>query len=262
MAVRRVLRAAVTLVAAGATALAAPSARPTAATAAAPPRPVPILMYHRIAAAPTGERNASLWVPPATLRRQLAGLAGAGYRAVTLERVWQAWQTGAALPAKPVVLSFDDGYSNQYTQALPVLRARGWPGVLNLQVNRLGARGGLSHRAVRAMLAAGWELSAHTYTHPDLTRVSDPDLEREVAGSRLALQEAFGAPVSFFAYPYGRTDPRVTAAVEAAGFDGATTIRQGLATAAEDPFALRRIKVSPSQGPRTLLAVLRRAGAR
>ena len=231
-------------------------------SAAAPPRPVPILMYHHIAAAPAGERNPSLWVRPATLRGQLAGLARAGYAAVTLERVHRAWDGGAPLPAKPVVLSFDDGYDNQVTAAGPILRARGWPGVLFLQTGRLGVRGGVRESGVRGLLARGWELGGHTATHPDLTRLTDDALATETADARQRLQQRFGVPVASFAYPFGRTDPRVRAAVQAAGFSDAATVRHGLASPTGDPFTLRRIKVGPSHGPKRLVALLRRAGAR
>src|SRR5436190_1979363 len=73
--------------------------------------------------------------------RQVATLERTGYTAVTLERVWRAWRGEASLPRRPVVLSFDDGYLSQSRTAARTLRARGWPGVLNLEVDRLGVAG-------------------------------------------------------------------------------------------------------------------------
>jgi peptidoglycan/xylan/chitin deacetylase (PgdA/CDA1 family) len=72
-----------------------------------------------------------------------------GYHAVTLDRVWQAWHGRARLPSKPVVLSFDDGYGGDFGTAMPVLRRRGWPGVLNLLVANL-------HRRVTGDRTPGW----------------------------------------------------------------------------------------------------------
>src|SRR5439155_25395353 len=134
-------------------ALIAVSGSSTAGAASGPP--VPILAYHHIGSAPPGASNPSLVVRGALFRRQLQALDRAGYEAVTLERVWRAWHGDGALPAHPFVLTFDDGYSSQ-AATVPLLRARGWPGVLNLQVGRLGARGDLTHAQVRAMIAAGW----------------------------------------------------------------------------------------------------------
>ena len=127
------------------------------------------------------------------------------------------------------------------------MRARGWPGVLNLTVKNLRVRGGLSERQVRRLIAAGWELDAHTITHPDLTGLDDRQLAREVAGSRRALRHRFGVPVDFLCYPSGRYDARVIAAVRRAGFLGATTTRDGLARPGE-PYALRRVRVNRSDG--------------
>ena len=110
------------------------------------------------------------------------------------------------------------------------------------------------------MLRAGWELDAHSLTHPDLTRLSPRRLTAEVAGSRRTLQRAFGPPVDFFAYPFGRQDARVRAAVRRAGFLGATTTLPRFATAHTDPFALGRVLVPAGRSPRALLQLLRAGG--
>jgi peptidoglycan/xylan/chitin deacetylase (PgdA/CDA1 family) len=232
---------------------------PSAAGAAGAP-PVPILAYHHIGAAPRAAARPQLWLRPALLRRQLDALDRAGYEAVTLDRVWSAWHGEGTLPAHPVVLSFDDGYASQYRSAAPALRAHGWPGVLNLQTARLGARGGLTTAQVWAMIGRGWEIDAHSVTHPDLTTVSANRLAAEVAGSREALRTSFGVPANFFAYPYGRQDARVRAAVRRAGYLGATTTHPEFASAGADPFALGRVLVGAGLSPSALLRALRTGG--
>ena len=127
-------------------------------------------MYHVVTAAPAGTAYPELWTPRETFRATIALLKREGYRGVTLGQVWDAWHGGQGLPAKPIVVSFDDGYLSQYTHAKPTLRAAGWPGVLNLDKN-IGP-GGLTGRQVRSMIAAGWEIDSHTLTHPDLTTVA------------------------------------------------------------------------------------------
>jgi peptidoglycan/xylan/chitin deacetylase (PgdA/CDA1 family) len=218
---------------------------------------VPILMYHVIGTPRPGTPNAELLVPPSRFRAQLTHLARAGYRGVTLTQVWQAWHGGPGLPRHPVVVSFDDGYDDQATVAAPWLRRLGWPGVLNLEVANLHVAGGLTSRQVRAMLTGGWELAAHTLTHPDLTQVDAARLKHEVAGSRSVLRRQFGVPVAFFCYPAGRYDATVEQAVRAAGYRGATTTAPGHAAPGGDRFALPRFRVLPEMSPAALLATVR-----
>jgi peptidoglycan/xylan/chitin deacetylase (PgdA/CDA1 family) len=207
--------------------------------------PVPILMYHVIADAPSGVAFPDLFVRPSDFAAQMSWLAAHGFHAVTLHQVYEYWLRGAPLPAQPIVLSFDDGYLGQHTHAMPVLRKLHWPGVLNLKVNALNSRYTLPAWRVRQMLAVGWELDAHTITHPDLTHVDDAQLWNEVHGSRVALQRMFHVPVDFFCYPSGRYDTHVVAAVRRAGYLGATTTNYGLAQP-RDLYTLSRIRVNGS----------------
>jgi peptidoglycan/xylan/chitin deacetylase (PgdA/CDA1 family) len=199
-------------------------------------------MYHVIATPSADAPYPDLFVPPHEFAQQMGWLAEHGYHAVTLLHVYEAWQGRALLPPNPVVISFDDGYRTQFTNALPLLRALRWPGVLDLEVRDQTRPWGLSPARVRALVAAGWELDSHTITHPDLTTVDAVRLRREVAGSRTILQTEFHVPVDFFCYPSGRYDDAVVAAVRAAGYLGATTTRYGLASP-DEVYALRRVRV-------------------
>jgi peptidoglycan/xylan/chitin deacetylase (PgdA/CDA1 family) len=198
-------------------------------------------MYHVIERAPPGTAVPGLWLPRTEFRTEVEALAARGFNAVTLEQVWRAWHRGGALPAKPVVFSFDDGYASQYTNALPVLRSHGWPGVLNLEVATLHTT--LRPWQVRALIRSGWEVDDHTMTHPDLTKVDSTQLRYEVAGSRAWIRRKFHVPVHFFCYPSGRYDARVVAAVKAAGYRAATTTREGVAAPSQPRYQLPRIRV-------------------
>jgi len=214
--------------------------------------PAPILEYHVLGRPKTEVPYPELYVPRAAFRKQMDWLDRQGYEAVTLERVEDAWYRGGTLPSKPIVISFDDGYRPQYTFALPQLRQHGWPGVLNLKAEGSD----LYESNVKAMLQAGWELAAHTINHSDLTTLEGAALEEEVAGSRKILQREYHVPVKNFCYPAGRFDETVIAAVEAAGYEGATTEIPGLATK-ENPYELARIEVLGSWGVEELAAALR-----
>lgn len=221
--------------------------------------PVPVLMYHVIAAAPPGAKYAGLWVSPAALRAQVTALAKAGFQGVTLGAVLDGWSGKSTLPRRPVVLSFDDGYLSQGKDAGPILAAHRWPGVLNLAWHNLGTPGGLTRSRIRAMIRADWEIDAHSLTHPDLTTLDAAALRREVAGSRAAIQHAFGVPVDAFCYPAGKFDPTVEAAVKAAGYRAATTELAGAAKAGEDRYALPRIRVNDTDSAATVVANVRAA---
>jgi peptidoglycan/xylan/chitin deacetylase (PgdA/CDA1 family) len=216
-------------------------------------------MYHLIGPTPRGAAFPRLYVSRADFTTQLRWLERRGYHAVTLRSVYLYWRGRHRLPSKPIVLSFDDGYRQQFTVAMPLLDHYRWPGVLNLVYGRL-VPGELSDPMVRKMLGNGWELASHTLTHPDLTQVSSARLRREVAESRQLLERRFGVRVDFFCYPGGRLDPRVVRAVRAAGYLGATTIRPGLARPPE-LFTLARIRVDRGDGPRELSKKLAEAGA-
>ena len=186
-------------------------------------------------------------------------LADEGYTAVTLSDVFDAWYDGAEIPSKPIVLSFDDGTRDQHDIAAPILAAAGWPGVLNLKVLSLNQHE-LTDELVGEMLDEGWELASHTHTHPDLAGLDATTLKTEVVGSRKALQRRFDVPVDFFCYPSGSYDQTVIDAVEAAGYRGATTTNEGLATSAA-PYELARVRVDPGDGAAGLEAKLDAAGA-
>jgi peptidoglycan/xylan/chitin deacetylase (PgdA/CDA1 family) len=218
--------------------------------------PVPILEYHVLGRPRAEVAYPELYVPRASFRRQMDWLDRQGYEGVTLEEVEDAWYRGGRLPPRPVVISFDDGYRPQFTFALPQLRRRGWPGVLNLKAEGSD----LYESNVEAMLAAGWELASHTIDHADLTTLDPESLRREVSESRQILRRDYGVPVADFCYPAGRFDPAVVAAVEAAGYAGATTEIPGFASR-ERPYELARIEVLGSWGVADLAAAMRSGAA-
>jgi peptidoglycan/xylan/chitin deacetylase (PgdA/CDA1 family) len=205
--------------------------------------PVPILEYHVLGAAPADAPYPELYVTRPDFHRQMSWLDEHGYEAVTLEAVEDAWYHGGTLPAKPVVISFDDGYRPQFTYALPELRRHGWPGVLNLKAEGSD----LYTSNVEAMIKAGWELAAHTIHHLDLTTLDAAQLKEEVAGSREILRHEYGVPVANFCYPAGQFDETVVAAVKVAGYSGATTEIPGDAER-QKPYELSRFEILGSTG--------------
>jgi peptidoglycan/xylan/chitin deacetylase (PgdA/CDA1 family) len=221
--------------------------------------PVPILMYHVVSAPQPGAPYPGLYTPKGVFAAQMRALEAKGYHGVTLKQVDDYWSRGYALPRKPIVVSFDDGYLSHYTHARAVLKAVGWPGVLNLAVHNVKP-GDLTAGQVRALIADGWEVDSHTISHADLTTLSDSQLREELVGSRRYIQRRFHVPANYFCYPAGRYDARVVAAVKAAGYRLATTTAPGLAKPGAR-LTLSRIRVEGADGVDGLLSKLANPGA-
>lgn len=213
-------------------------------------RPVPILEYHALG--PVGPGYRDLYLSRRAFTRQLDWLGRHGYRPVTLDQMWVVWHGRGRFRGRPVVLTFDDGYPGQWRIALPLLRHHHWRGVLNLQI------GNLLPKHVRDLVAAGWEVDAHSFTHPDLTTASRAQLRHEVTESRAWIRRMFGVRANFFCYPYGRYDAAVVAEVRRAGYHGAETEGYGLGWPGRR-FALSRIEVAASDGLDGFVRKLRNA---
>jgi peptidoglycan/xylan/chitin deacetylase (PgdA/CDA1 family) len=237
---------------------AAPGASASTSAGAPGTEPVPILMYHVIAAPPAGAPFPGLYVAPGEFAAQVRALKQAGWHAVTLDQVRAYWSRGAPLGAgKPIVLSFDNGYQSQYTQALPVLQRLGWVGDENLQLTGLPpSQGGLGEAQIRGLIAAGWELDTQGISHANLTALDAQQLHYQVATARSLLRARYHVPVNWFCYPSGHYDASVIAAVKAAGYVGSTTVVPGWAHPADDPYRLHRLRVLRGTSPGELLSQL------
>jgi peptidoglycan/xylan/chitin deacetylase (PgdA/CDA1 family) len=231
-------------------------------TGAATGRPgserVPILMYHVINPPPAGAPFPGLYVESREFAAQMQALANAGYHAITQDQMWAYWKRGVPFPAgKPIVVSFDNGYQSQYTNALPVLRRLGWVGDENIQLTGLPpSQGGLSETQVKGLVAAGWELDTQGISHADLIALNAAQLAEQVASSRKEIQQRYGVPVNWFCYPSGHYNATVIAAVKSAGYTGSTTVVPGWAGPESDPYRLPRLRVLGGTSPESLLSEL------
>jgi peptidoglycan/xylan/chitin deacetylase (PgdA/CDA1 family) len=223
---------------------------------------VPILMYHVIAAPPTGAPFPGLYVSPQEFAAQMQALKDAGWHAVTLDQLRSHWKAGTPLgPGKPIVLTFDNGYQSQYTQALPVLQRLGWVADENIQLSGLPpSQGGLGQEQIRGLVAAGWELDTQGFSHADLIKLGPEQLHYEVTVARSVLQRRYHVPVNWFCYPSGHYDPTVVAEVRAAGYLGSTTVVPGWAHPGDDPNRLPRLRVLGGTTAQGLLGLV--SGAR
>jgi peptidoglycan/xylan/chitin deacetylase (PgdA/CDA1 family) len=221
-------------------------------------------MYHHIAEQQGGDKT--MWLSAAQFEAQLAWLKENGYQPVTMRRVYDAWTGRDSLPARPVVLSFDDGYVDQVRVAGPIMHRYGWPGEIAVIFNLLYKGSSppatvLTPALVQELLDDGWGLQSHSVSHPDLRAVSATQLAHEFVYSRKRLQQIFHVPVEFFCYPGGAYNQDVERAAAAAGYLAATSVDYGAATPT-DLYALRRIHVYWGEPAAEFGASLRNAVAK
>jgi peptidoglycan/xylan/chitin deacetylase (PgdA/CDA1 family) len=222
---------------------------------------VPVLMYHVINPPPAGAPFPGLYVPADEFAAQMQALKAAGWHAVTMDQLEAYWTRGVPLgPGKPIVLTFDNGYASQYTNAMPILKRLGWVGDENIQLSGLPpSQGGLTDDQVRGLLAAGWELDTQGISHADLIALDATQLHYQVTIARQILQKRYGVPVNWFCYPSGHYDSTVIAEVKAAGYVGSTTVIPGWANRGEDPYRLPRLRVLGGTSPAALLEQIAQA---
>lgn len=207
--------------------------------------PVPVLMYHHISNVPhdADRMRRELTVTPAGFRAQLAWLRFHGYTTVDAHAVWSALVEGAPLPAKAIVLTFDDGYDDMYDVALPLLREFNDVGVFFVVVNLLDRPGYLTRDQVRAMADAGMDIESHGMNHVSFAKLTPERQRLELCGSRAILSMLTEHQVQFVAYPNGEA-PTAKGALEDCGYRAGFGKSGGSLQTAAAPFALRRTRVA------------------
>jgi peptidoglycan/xylan/chitin deacetylase (PgdA/CDA1 family) len=145
-----------------------------------------------------------------------------------------------------VVLTFDDGFENFYTNAFPTLQTHHLPAVVFVVTGWVGKNGYLTWEQIRQLDQEGITIGSHSVTHPWLPALSDVELKRELQASKRILEGKLGHPVDLFCYPMGAFDERVRKAVIDAGYRGARATNPGKAASNRDPYALKRVRISRS----------------
>lgn len=215
---------------------------------------VPILMYHMVCESSHREERRYA-CPPTMFRRQMAYLKRAGYRVISLEDLATSLAEGKPLDGRQVVITFDDGFRDNYTSALPVLKEYGYPATVFVVsgsvagANQWMVQNGYPRRELaswnelREMAENGIEIGSHTVSHAALDELDEGQVTRELQESKAEIEHKLMRPVRFFAYPYGRLSLGTPALVKAAGYEAACSTRSGFNHPDEDTFALRRIEV-------------------
>lgn len=221
---------------------------------------VPILMYHYVSEPPPGADpyRKDLSVTPAQFREHLAYLKEAGYTVVTLDDLLYALAQGRALPEKPVILTFDDGYRDNYENAFPALREAEAVGTFFIITDFVTEERPeyMSWPQIQEMAAAGQQFGSHSRNHPNLAGQPVDYLVWQALGSKEAIEIKLGQPPRWVAYPSGKYDARTIAVFKSAGFWGGLTIQQGVEHALDDIFELKRVRVRGSHSAADLAQLL------
>jgi peptidoglycan/xylan/chitin deacetylase (PgdA/CDA1 family) len=207
---------------------------------------VPVLLYHNVELTPPpGHWGKPLTIAPAQFNAELDHLIQAGYHTVTLDKVYGALRGSVGLLPRAVVMTFDDGYLNNFTIVFPALLSHHLTGTFFVVPGLLGSPGYMSWDDVVLMSKMGMSIEAHTLFHPDLTTLTDERLSLELSGCRVFLRDLTGKEPEFLAYPFGAYNARVIAEARRAGYLGCLTVDPGTELSLRNAYTWPRQIVSP-----------------
>jgi peptidoglycan/xylan/chitin deacetylase (PgdA/CDA1 family) len=202
----------------------------------------PVLVYHHV------DNHAGRWyVPVKKFEEQLKWLSDNGYHTASMDDYITALQAGQQLPAKTIVLTFDDGYADAYTNVFPLLQEYGFTGTFFVVTGYVGTPNYLSWDEITEMQTAGMEIGAHTVHHPFLTKLSANKMIYEVQQSRIDLENHLAKGPTVFAYPYNDHNKAVIDVVRQSGFRGAVIVGPHRGDNLNDLFEIPRITILPGE---------------
>lgn len=207
------------------------------------PVEIPVLNYHKVDNLPL-----ALSITPAEFDRQMSYLYHHGYHTITPGQLLSYLQKGQPLPEKPVLITFDDGYVDNYSNAFPIMKKYGFTAIIFLVTNDVGRDPRyVTWQQAREMQQAGFLFGSHTVHHRELTKITTEQALQELRQSRHDLIEHLGQAPLFLAYPGGYYDLSVEHLARQAGYRAAFTVRFGVVDQDSDVYALERIPLFQSR---------------
>lgn len=200
---------------------------------------VMVLNYHQIS-----DRFHSLAVSPADFSAQLEFLKKNNYNSITPDDLYNAMESGATLPENPVLITFDDGYEDNFINAYPLLEKYNFKATIFVVTSFIGKKKNyLTWEQVKKLDAEGYSIESHTVTHRSMTDLSDDDLRYELTESKAKLEEELGHAIDYIAYPTGTYNLHIAQLVKEAGYKAAFTIKYGNADGMSNVYAIERVPI-------------------
>ena len=185
---------------------------------------VPIVVYHIVRPSYPNDIQSvrALAHTPEVFGAEMKYLADAGYHVISFRALENHFQNGTPLPAKSIIISFDDGWGDQFEYAFPILKKYNYTATFFVFTNSIGTRGFLTWDNLRALLNAGMTIGSHSRSHPFLTKITSPTaLWNEIYGSKQVLEKNLNTAITEFAYPFGKYDAAIVDLVKKAGYASA-----------------------------------------
>ncbi|GAA3918162.1 polysaccharide deacetylase family protein [Chitinophaga oryziterrae] len=205
---------------------------------------VPVLCYHNMHAS-GGHPDNVLYISPAQFSNQMQWLNKNGYHSITPDELYAYLHNGATLPAKAVMISFDDTHEEHYTVAAPILKRYGFRGVFFIMTVSIGKPHYMTAAQIKSLSDSGHIIACHTWDHPNLSKVSTYDTQKQLVHPKQLLEKITGKTVSYLGYPFGGWNEQVVKDVKAAGFKAAFQLDRH--SFSDDPlYSIRRIMISGS----------------
>lgn len=200
---------------------------------------VMVLNYHQIS-----DRFHSLAISPADFAAQLEFLKKNNYNSITPDDLYNAMESGTALPKNPVLITFDDGYEDNFINAYPLLEKYNFKATIFVVTSFIGKKKNyLTWEQVKKLDAEGYSIESHTVTHRSMTDLSDDDLRYELTESKTKLEEELGHAIDYIAYPTGTYNLHIAQLVKEAGYKAAFTIKYGNADGMSNVYAIERVPI-------------------
>ena len=212
---------------------------------------VPILMYHHVRPNPVKDLNTD---SPLSFEKQMAFLSKYRYKVITLDEYIAIKKNGGKFSRNTVVITFDDGYDDNYTYAFPILKKYHFPATMFVISDYVGQEPFLTWQQVREMSNEGVIIGSHTRHHRYLPNVLDEELHNQIEGSKRIIEEHLGKEVNYIAYPTGGFTQMVKDVVKSAGYIAGFTTNRGQDKSNQDFFELKRIRVNNKDSQLTLYA--------
>lgn len=205
---------------------------------------IPVLMYHSI----SENAGNSLCVPIEQFEEEMRWLSREDYRALSAEELYRALAAGESIPEKSVLITFDDGYLDNYENAWPVLRQYGFHATFFIITDSIGyaEENGFSYmdwKHLRELAEAGNTVGSHSVSHSNLKSLSEEQQQKELHESKKILEEGLGITVSAFCFPYGKYNSATLRLMEASGYRIGFTTKNGKAREGDNPLEIQRIRV-------------------